>query len=90
MEAFNIVHENGRFSLARGEVACELLYEVHDGVASFTHTRVPQALRGQGLAAHLVEAGLQWAVQHKLRIRPDCSYVQSYIERHPQWREWVA
>lgn len=90
MEALDIVHEAGRFSLKRGDASCELIYERHDGVAHFTHTRVPDALRGQGLAAHLVEAGLRWADAQGLRVRPVCSYVQAYLERHPQWQHLRA
>lgn len=41
------------------------LYE-HDGEVMFSHTYVPPALRGQGVAAELVRVALDWA-----RARPE-------------------
>jgi predicted GNAT family acetyltransferase len=51
---------------------------------------VPSAYQGRGLAALLVEAGLQWAKAEGLRVVPACTYVQSYIQRHPEWQHLVA
>ncbi|NCT85219.1 MAG: N-acetyltransferase [Comamonadaceae bacterium] len=65
-------------------------YELSGDRVVFTHTVVPSAYRGQGLAARLVEAGLQWAQGQRLKVQPACSYVQSYIQRHPQWQNLVA
>ncbi len=51
---------------------------------TFTHTFVPPALRGRGLAEALVKAGLAWARQESLAVGASCSYVERYLERHPQ------
>jgi predicted GNAT family acetyltransferase len=56
----------------------------------FTHTGVPAAYQGQGLAARLVEAGLAWAQEQGLKVVPACSYVAVYIERHPKWRSLLV
>jgi predicted GNAT family acetyltransferase len=56
----------------------------------FTHTGVPAAFRGQGLAAQLVEAGLTWAQKQGFKVVPACSYVALHIERHPQWRSLLV
>jgi len=58
-------------------------YELSDGVMHLTHTVVPPALRGRGIAAHLVEAALAHARTLGLKIDPVCSYVRVYMERHP-------
>jgi predicted GNAT family acetyltransferase len=47
------------------------------------HTEVPAALQGQGLAAVLVQAALDWARAERLQVRPVCSYVAAYMRRHP-------
>jgi uncharacterized protein (DUF924 family) len=47
------------------------------------HTEVPPALQGQGVAAALVAAALAWARHEGLRVRPSCSYVATYLRRHP-------
>lgn len=48
----------------------------------FTHTFVPEALRGRGAAAVLVRAGLDWAAEQGLRVQASCSYVARYLEVH--------
>ena len=59
------------------------------------HTEVPRVLQGQGLAGELVRAALDWARAQGLRVRPTCSYVAAYMQRHadtqdlldrPGWR----
>jgi uncharacterized protein len=64
-------------------------YELSGGRVVFTHTGVPPAYRGQGLAAQLVEAGLAWAREQGLKVVPACSYVHVYIQRHPEWQNLV-
>ena len=64
-------------------------YELSGSHVVFTHTGVPPAYRGQGLAAQLVEAGLAWARDQGLKVVPACSYVHVYIQRHPEWQNLV-
>ncbi|MDR7267602.1 putative GNAT family acetyltransferase [Pelomonas saccharophila] len=78
-----------RFTLATTPTSV-LDYVPGDGQVVFTHTGVPPAYRGQGLAARLVEAGLQWAREQGLKVVPACSYVQLYLQRHPEWQHLVA
>ncbi len=63
----------------------ELDYTLAAGLVNFHHTGVHPGLRGQGVAARLVEAGLAWAEAEQRKVRPGCSYVATYLERHPQW-----
>jgi predicted GNAT family acetyltransferase len=56
-------------------------------VVHFTHTEVPRALQGQGIAAVLVQTALDWARAEGLRVRPACSYVATYMRRHPQTQD---
>lgn len=48
------------------------------------HTEVPRELQGQGVAAELVQVVLEWARTEGLRVRPTCSYVATYMRRHPE------
>ena len=77
-----------RFSLPTTPISV-LDYELSAGRVVFTHTGVPPAYQGQGLAARLVEAGLQWAREQGLKVVPACSYVHIYIQRHPEWQNLV-
>lgn len=54
------------------------------------HTLVPVALQGRGVAAQLVRAALEWARAEKLKVEPWCSYVASYMHRHPETRDLLA
>lgn len=59
-------------------------------VVQMTHTVVPQALEGRGIAAALVEQALIWIEREGLKVEPVCSYVRSYLTRHPKWLHLVA
>jgi predicted GNAT family acetyltransferase len=52
-----------------------------------THTEVPPALQGSGIAAALVQAALDFARAEGLKVRPLCSYVALYMRRHPQTQD---
>ena len=81
--------EHQRFTLPTTPVSV-LDYRLAPGRVVFTHTGVPPAHQGQGLAARLVEAGLHWARDQGLKVEPACSYVQTYLQRHPEWQPLVA
>lgn len=65
-------------------------YRLQDGVLLMTHTEVPVAAQGQGHAAALVRATLDWARAEGLRVRPLCSYVGTYMRRHPETRDLLG
>lgn len=80
----------GRFEAIVEGLPCEVDY-VQDGpVMRITHTGVPRALEGRGIAAALVAHTLSWARQQRYRVQPQCSYVQVYIARHPEWQDMLA
>lgn len=62
---------------------CVAEYRLADGVMHMTHTFVPPALEGRGIAAQLVRAALDFARSEGLRVNPACSYVHAYMQRHP-------
>jgi predicted GNAT family acetyltransferase len=62
----------------------ELDYTVADGVMSITHTRVPQAIGGRGIAAELMREALKVAGERGWSINPACSYAAAYMRKHAQ------
>jgi predicted GNAT family acetyltransferase len=56
----------------------------------FTHTEVPEALAGRGIAGEIVKFGLDYAREKKLTVVPQCPYVASYIKRHPEYQDLLA
>lgn len=56
----------------------------------FTHTEVPQSLKGQGVGSALAREGLEHAKREGLEVVPTCQFIASYIERHPEYQELLA
>ena len=67
-----------------GQVIGHLSYrELGDGVVDLPHTKIEPGHEGQGLAGRLVRHALDELRAQGRRVRPTCSYVARYIERHP-------
>ncbi len=77
----------GRFETVVDGHTAHLDYELEDGVMRFTHTIVPDAIGGRGIAGRLVRHGMEHAREHGLHIVPQCSYVRAWLERHPDYRD---
>ena len=63
---------------------CVVDYRMAGNVMQMTHTAVHPSLEGRGIAAALVAAALAHARQHGFKVDPQCSYVRSYMQRHPE------
>lgn len=80
----------GRFEAMVEGLRCELDYQLDGRLMRITHTGVPQALEGRGIAAALVAHALAWARAQGHQVQPLCSYVQVYMRRHPEWQNLLA
>jgi predicted GNAT family acetyltransferase len=72
-----------------GEIAFAA-YERRGDVIVFTHTIVPQALEGRGIASQLVSHALDDVRAQGLKIDPQCQFVAAYLKRHPKERDLLA
>ena len=63
---------------------CRADYHLIDGVMRINHTAVPRALEGRGIAGILVRAAFAFAEANGLMVEPWCSYVRTYMKRHPE------
>jgi len=81
-----VIHniEASRFETRIGGWLCRCDYRLSDGVMLLVHTEVPPVLEGRGIAARLVQAALEHAGAHGLKVQPRCSYVRVYMKRHPE------
>ena len=52
----------------------------------FPHTLVPDAIGGQGIGSQLAKAALDWAKEEGYAIQPDCPFIRSYVEKHPEYQ----
>lgn len=79
----NIEHNASqhRFQWTEEGQLCVLDYQLHDGVMDITHTGVPQAVGGRGIAADLAKAALETARTEGWKVRPLCSYVAAWMRR---------
>jgi predicted GNAT family acetyltransferase len=51
----------------------------------FYHTFTRTEAQGKGIAAKMVETGLNWAKDQHMIIVPSCSYVASYLKKTPKY-----
>ena len=75
--------------LIDGQVS-KISYDIADEKVYLASAVVPNAQRGQGIAAAMTEKALQWVEGQGLKAVPMCSYIQVYIARHPEWKRVVA
>ena len=89
LDQVNVIHnsDENRFETMVAGYPSRLDY-IQDGKNFvITHVGVHPELRGQGLAGRIVEAGLAYAKENKLRVIPMCSYAAAYIRQHPEYQE---
>lgn len=55
-----------------------------------THTNVPDAVGGRGIASQLVHAAFEHARSQGWRVRPQCSYAAAWAERHPEYSQLLG
>lgn len=67
-------------------VAVAVYHEQGDRMV-FTHTEVPPADEGKGMAARLMKEALSDARRRGFKIVPVCSYVVAYVRRHPEFAD---
>ncbi|MCD0247104.1 GNAT family N-acetyltransferase [Xanthomonas melonis] len=79
-----------RFHLSADGQRTELQYRRDDARLTITHTVVPDAIAGRGIASALVEAALQYARDSGLKVVPACSYAEAYMRRHHQYHDLLA
>nr|WP_244665624.1 GNAT family N-acetyltransferase [Xanthomonas phaseoli] len=81
-----------RFNIDTDGHRAELAYrrEGEIMIITHTHTQVPEAVSGRGIAAALVEDALTFARQHGLKVVAACSYADAYVRRHPQYHDLLA
>lgn len=83
-------HAASRFSIEVDGVRCVLDYILQNGTMTITHTGVPNAVGGRGIAAALTRHALETARTRGWKVRPVCSYAVVYIERHPEYQSLVV
>lgn len=79
----------GRFEVREEGQLAVVDYRRSGDLIAFTHTGVPEPLRGRGIADAMAHAALEYAREHRLGVVPLCPFVAGYINRHPEYRSLV-
>jgi predicted GNAT family acetyltransferase len=83
--------EAARYELTvDGERAGFVTYRQSPGVIAFLHAEVDPTRERRGLGSALVRGALDDARARGLAVRPVCPFVQSFIEKHTEYRDLLA
>jgi len=80
--------QRNRFIVRTAAGTADLTYEKPSpGVLDLRHTFVPRDSRGDGIAEALAKYAFGYAHKHDLKVRPTCTFVQKWLEAHPELEE---
>jgi predicted GNAT family acetyltransferase len=87
-----IVHDQAtrRFVTLVDGVEAELEYQLGERAITITHTGVPPAIGGRGVAGALVHAAVEFARGAGLKVVPACSYAEAWMRRHREYADLRA
>ena len=90
--AYEILHDPvaHRFCTRVEGLEAEVTYHYDGDVVVISHTGVPRAIEGRGIASALVRAVFEFARGAGAKVRPACSYAAAWIERHTQYTDLLA
>ena len=84
-----------RFEIDLGDGSIAIAeYTLPAGKIMFTHTEVPEAHEGKGIATTLIRFALDAARERGLKVIPICPFFADYMQKHaevqdlldPAWR----
>jgi predicted GNAT family acetyltransferase len=73
---FEIDLRDGTFAIAE--------YTLPQGKIMFTHTEVPPAHEGEGIASSMIRFALDEARRRGLKVIPICPFVAAYMQKHAE------
>src|SRR2546421_9805110 len=71
-----------QFAVSMDGTTARLEYKLRGDRLYLLHTEVPEAFRGQGVGARLVEAAVAKARAEHLMIVPRCPYARGWLKEH--------
>lgn len=84
---FSKNEKSNRFELTlAGDIAYIDYTEKPPSKIYLTYIEVPEQLEGQGIGSELTKRTLQYIDKHDLLLIPQCPFIKSYIQRHPEFK----
>jgi hypothetical protein len=86
--ALEVIHNpaESRFEVQLDGETAMVEYMLHGSNISFTHTEVPPAYEGKGIANQMAQTALNYARDNHLRVNAVCPFIKLYIQRHPEYQ----
>jgi predicted GNAT family acetyltransferase len=78
--------EANRFEIRLGGDVAIIDYMLNGRNITMTHTEVPPAFEGKGIAAKLAKFALDWAKENDYKVNPLCPYIKNYVNKHPEYQ----
>lgn len=74
-----------------GNLLAEMIYKT-DGLSKMIieHTEVNEELRGQNVGAKLVEAAVDHARKHHMKILPLCPFAHALLHKKAEYKEFIS
>jgi uncharacterized protein len=69
---------------------CELDYRLDGKTMTITHTGVPDAVAGRGIANLLTRKAVEVAAHNGWKVHPACSYAVRWFERNTEFRNLLV
>ncbi|MGY8562585.1 N-acetyltransferase [Paracidovorax citrulli] len=90
--AYEVEHDLDRHRFqARVQGHLALLdYQIKRKRMVITHTEVPEAIGGRGIAGELTKVALRYARDNKLKVVPACAYAEQFFARHTEYDDLLA
>ena len=88
-----IIRDNAdkhRFEADLGDGLAIAEYNLLSHAIMFTHTEVPEAHEGQGIATRLVEFALASARERGLQVIPICPFFAAYMKEHAEVQDLLT
>ena len=60
-------------------------YDLEGNDIYFTHTEVPTSFEGRGIGSQLARAALDYAQAKGYTVHVLCSFINAYIQNHPEY-----
>jgi len=80
----------GQFEIAVGDEVARLEYTRANSTITYTHTVVPATLEGEGIGGKLARHALEFARENNLKVVVRCPFVNSYLQRHPEYQSLLV
>ena len=92
MDKHTLIHnkEEKRYEFHIENITAFIEYERNKDVLSLTRTIVPKELAGRGIAKALCIAVMEEIETQGLKMKPECSYIVSFIEKYPEYQKLIG